>query len=91
MAEIHINKLTNKQGESLFEVIVTASSITTHQVTVQPDYAIKLTRNQISAEELVKKSFEFLLERESNNSILRSFDLSVIARYFPEFEGEVSL
>jgi hypothetical protein len=31
------------------------------------------------------------LKRESNTSILRSFDLSVIARYFPEYEHEISL
>jgi hypothetical protein len=39
-----------------------------------------------SAEELVRDSFSFLLERESKGSILREFDLSVIQRYFPEFD-----
>jgi hypothetical protein len=37
----------------------------------------------------VVKSFEFLLEREPNTSILRSFDLSVISQYFPEYENEI--
>jgi hypothetical protein len=36
-------------------------------------------------EDLVTRSFEFLLERESAASILRAFDLSVIQRYFPEY------
>jgi predicted DNA-binding protein (UPF0278 family) len=42
-----------------------------------------------SAEELLQKSFEFLLEREPNTSILSSFDLPLIGRYFPEYEREI--
>jgi hypothetical protein len=40
-----------------------------------------------SAEELVADSFGFLLEREPNESILKEFDLSVIKRYFPDYQG----
>ncbi len=39
--------------------------------------------------DLVKRSFEFLLAREANTSILREFDLSTIERYFPEYGGEI--
>jgi hypothetical protein len=35
---------------------------------------------------LVRRSFEFLLAREPKESILPSFGLSTIVRYFPEFE-----
>jgi len=73
-----------------YQVTVVDTSTTTHEVKVQADYALKLTAGKITVEQLVKKSFEFLLERESNTSILRSFDLSVIARYFPEYEREIS-
>ncbi|HEY1168520.1 MAG TPA: hypothetical protein VGE81_06035 [Candidatus Limnocylindrales bacterium] len=38
---------------------------------------------------LVRRSFEFLLAREAKESILRSFGLSVIGRYFPEYEREI--
>ena len=38
---------------------------------------------------LVRRSFEFLLSREPKESILTSFGLSVIARYFPEYEREI--
>lgn len=37
-------------------------------------------------EDLVRRSFEFLLEREPPSSILRQFELSVIPRYFPEYD-----
>lgn len=39
-----------------------------------------------SPEELVRDSFRFLLDREPKESILREFKLSVIARYFPDYE-----
>jgi hypothetical protein len=35
--------------------------------------------------ELVQESVRFLLEREPKESILRSFDLRDIARYFPDY------
>ncbi len=38
-----------------------------------------------SVEELVRRSFEFLLEREPPQSILSRFSLSDIERYFPEY------
>jgi hypothetical protein len=37
----------------------------------------------------VKLSFAFLLERESPQMIIRSFDLLDIARYFPEYEATI--
>jgi hypothetical protein len=70
-----------------FEVSVEARSHTTHTVTVSPEYCRRLTGGRLSCEELVRRSFEFLLERESNTSILRRFDLAVIGRYFPEYES----
>lgn len=37
-------------------------------------------------EDLVHRSFEFLLEREPPGAILRQFELSVIETYFPEYD-----
>ena len=59
-------------------------------MTLTPEYLQKLTGGRASAETLIEKSFEFLLERESNTSILRSFDLPVIQRYFPEYERTIT-
>jgi hypothetical protein len=53
---------------------------------VTPSYYEKLTGGQLPAEVLVERSFEFLLAREPNTSILRDFDLPVIGQYFPEYE-----
>ena len=76
----------NPIDSTTFEVVVEGGTTTTHTVTVTPSYYEKLTGRRVSPETLVEKSFEFLLERESNTSILRSFDLPVIGRYFPEYE-----
>ena len=75
--------------ERSFKVTVKGSNTTTHRVTVDPSYHEKLTGGRVSAEKLVEKSFEFLLERESNTSILASFDLPVIGRYFPDYETTI--
>lgn len=84
---IEIKKKNNQE----FTVIVTHEGITTeHTVSLDDSYYQKLTGGKITREELIKRSFEFLLKRESNQSILSSFDLKVINRYFSEYEGEIS-
>jgi len=40
-------------------------------------------------ERCIEAAFQFLLDREPKESILRRFDITVICRYFPEFEHEL--
>ena len=77
-------------GAGSYQVTVEGAATTVHSVTVRPEYLQKLTGGRASAETLIEKSFEFLLERESNTSILRAFDLTVIQRYFPEYERTIA-
>ena len=79
-----------KIDKSQFRVrVIEAGSETSHSVTVsQNDYA-RLTDGKVEPEELVRRSFEFLLEREPKESILARFDLSVISSYFTEYEREI--
>jgi hypothetical protein len=72
-----------------FKVTVEAGSTTTHTVILPPEYYQELTQGSVDKETLVQKSFEFLLERESNTSILRTFELPVINQYFPEYERTI--
>ncbi len=72
-----------------FEVTVEGRETTKHEVTVDPSYHEKLCGDRASPKALVEKSFEFLLEREPNTSILRRFDLSVISQYFPDYESTI--
>ena len=68
------------------EVTVRDRATTTHLVRVS-----RAERERYGGEvaDLVKRSFEFLLAREANTSILREFDLSTIERYFPEYAREI--
>jgi hypothetical protein len=81
-----------KTGETVYRVTVDeGGSTSTHTVDLDGDYRRKLSGNMETGEELVRRSFEFLLEREPKESILSRFHLSVIARYFPEFEKAITL
>jgi hypothetical protein len=43
-----------------------------------------------SPEDLVKRAFGFLLQREPAEQILKSFELHDVTRYFPEFDREMA-
>jgi len=77
-----------KINDTTFEVSVGGATPTTHMVTVDPAYARKIA-GAAEVEALLRASFEFLLAREPNTSILRRFDLPVIAHYFPEYEQQI--
>lgn len=78
-------------GENQFRVrLIEAKSGTRHVVTVTPENYQRLTGGKVDAAQLVRCSFEFLLENEPKESILQKFDLTVISRYFPEYETEIA-
>jgi hypothetical protein len=62
---------------------------TSHEVAVSTATLANLAPGAADPEALVLASFEFLLAREPRESILRRFDLMVIRRYFPDWEGEI--
>jgi hypothetical protein len=72
---------------------VTASgrgTATAHDVTVAAADLARLDPGVATPDDLVRRSFAFLLAREPKESILRRFDLTVIGRYFPEWEREIA-
>ena len=82
---ISIKKLSN----NVFEVTVAKTSTTTHTVTVSDQSLTNLTDNKVTKTQLLELSFKFLLEREPNTSILSSFDINVISKYFSEYRDKV--
>jgi hypothetical protein len=62
---------------------------TEHRVTVAPADLARLDPPAADPDRLLRAAFAFLLEREPASSILRSFDLPVIGRYFPGWEDDV--
>ena len=66
--------------------VVEDGSTTHHTVEVSAADLERWGRGR-SPGELVRDSFRFLLDREPKESILKEFDLSIIARYFPAYDG----
>jgi hypothetical protein len=78
-------------GEPMeFEVVVReGKGESRHQVTMAKDTYQRLAGGQHTPERCLEAAFRFLLDREPKESILRSFDVTVISRYFPDFEREL--
>ena len=72
-----------------FKVSVTKDSSTEHIVLLSDRFHQDVTNNKLPKTELITHSFEFLLKRESNQSILKKFNLEVISQYFPEYIDEI--
>ena len=83
--ELLINQLSN----DTFEIIIYGDKQTKHLVSLSDELYFSLTSKKISKKELLKYSFQFLLEREPNTAILSSFDLIQISKYFPEYFTEL--
>jgi hypothetical protein len=89
MAEITVSVSEAKETYECDVKVQEAGGQTEHTVTVKKTDYERLTEGSATPKELVAESFRFLLEREPKESILRSFDLTVINRYFPEYEREI--
>jgi hypothetical protein len=81
---------TAAQDPFAFEVVVReGKGETRHQVTMSRETCERLTSGKHRPERCLEAAFRFLLDREPKESILRRFDVTVISRYFPEFEREI--
>ena len=58
-------------------------------MTVPQGMLDELDLGQVEAEEVVRESFRFLLEREPSTSILPEFSLDEIGRFFPDYFQEL--
>ena len=69
-----------------FDVTIYSNTETNHQVTISDNFVTEYQIKNLTKKEIIEQSFIFLLERESNTSILKNFDIEVIANYFPEYK-----
>lgn len=81
MAEVKVEKI----GDEEFRVKVRGEgNETVHRVTLDKGFVDKLG---LSPEEVVRKSFVFLLAREPKESIMPSFSIPTsILKFFPDFK-----
>lgn len=87
MARIDITNKTELEGGWVFELKAESYDI---EVGISKDYWVALTHKKKTPEQLLLKSFEFLLEREQASSILSRFELPVISDYFPQYEAVIT-
>ena len=90
MQEIDVSTAPRGDGWEFHVTVSQGGGHTTHRVTMTRDVYERLTDAKRPPEELVRASFEFLLEREPKESILSEFDITVISRYFPRYEDEIT-
>jgi len=90
MANIVVQELNSDKDSIVYRVeVIEEDSKTTHKVELNRDDYQNFTDGKIAPEQLVQCSFEYLLDREPKESILSSFNVSVISHYFPEYAREI--
>jgi hypothetical protein len=80
--------LPNDAGWHCTVTIGDDAGATTHEVSVDRDTLDDLAPGT-PPEDLVRTSFEFLLEREPREAIMRNFELPIIGRFFGDFRDEI--
>jgi len=90
VANIEVQKTDHGDTYELQVTVKEGRGESRHRVTLRKADYERLSGGKVSPEALVIESFRLLLEREPKESILRSFDLTVIGRYFPEYEREIA-
>ncbi len=83
-------EVEKKNDDEYIVIIEEGNDRSKHTVNLDDAYYQKLTDGKTTKEELIKKSFKFLLERESKESILPEFNLRIIGKYFPEYESKIN-
>jgi hypothetical protein len=90
VANIEVQGVGEEEGRKRFVVTVSkAGDTSTHHVTLSREDYERWGTNDSDPTGFIRRCFEFLLEREPKESILSRFDVSVIRRYFPEFDREI--
>ena len=83
---IQVETLNNNE----FQVTIQENnSQSTHTVHLNDEVYQRLTDGKIGRDELIRLSFEFLLNREPKESILSEFNLTLINTYFPDYEQNI--
>lgn len=90
MSDVRV-RLTDGGSDPLaFEVAVSeGGNETLHEVSLSQRDLERLAHDDEAPEEFIRRCFQFLLEREPKESIMRRFDVTVISSYFPEFEVDI--
>lgn len=89
MPNIQVDTLEEGERYGFSVRVADGGSESRHSVTLSEHDFGRLGTGYASPEEFVHACFGFLLARETKEQILSSFDISVIPRYFPDFEIQI--
>ena len=82
VAVIEVKRTGEGDPLELAVIVRVGDGETRHHVTMVRDTCERLTAGTHTPERCIEAAFEFLLDREPKESILRRFDVTVISRYF---------
>jgi hypothetical protein len=85
VTEIDVEVLPQADGWMCCVTLSDDGGRSEHRVTVSRDDLERYAPGATDPAALVRRSFEFLLDREPRGSILHDFDLPVIERYFRDY------
>jgi hypothetical protein len=89
MADVTVTR--RAEGDPMrFDVAVREGDANTEHDVTESEADDERLRTVRSPEAFVRDCFAFLLEREPKESILSSFDVGVIGRFFPEVERAIA-
>lgn len=86
MAEINVSLTEAEDGWDAHVTVADEHGSSSHEVVLKQNEYQRLCEGRCPPEDLIRASFEFLLQREPKESILARFELPLIGRYFPEYE-----
>lgn len=78
---IEIKQLNQKE----FKIKIAKEIETEHVISISDEIYKDLTNKKLSKEQLIDFSLKFLLQRECNSSILKTFAIEEISSYYPEY------
>ena len=90
MSEIEVECRPSTDGWTCDVSVADDGSRSRHSVHLKTGDLARLDPTATEPTGLVRRSFDFLLRHEPKESILASFDLPVISRYFPDYERYIS-
>ncbi len=90
MTQVNVDCTSASPGWTCTVEVIDEGGRSHHTVRVEAGDLARLDPAATDPTELVRRSFDFLLRRESKESILSSFDLTVISRYFPDYEATIT-
>src|SRR5438552_13683520 len=89
---IEVNQICDGDPLEFAVMVREAIGESRHHVTMSKETYERVIAGRYTPEGWLDAAFRFLLDREPKESILGRFDVTVISRYFPEFErGDATL